>query len=205
MSKGHDPNFDGSYATSRYAKGSLEDDILRAMGDQDKNGRHTQDGVVVGETDDGGMFKYNLDTGRRDLFTQGSPQDFHAWDDPSTGDRGYHDDKGNTHSCYLTSACLKHFMDNFDDNCHELTVLRWFRDHFVKADDVALYYKVAPLIVEKIDSLPIKEQDDVYASIYKDVVDACVHFIENGQYNDAYERYMRSTLALQERFLPATV
>ena len=33
--------------------------------------------------------------------------------------------------CYLTSACMEHFQDEFDDNCYELTVLRWFRDNFV--------------------------------------------------------------------------
>ena len=26
-------------------------------------------------------------------------------------------------SCYLTTACMKHFCDKFDDNCYELQVL----------------------------------------------------------------------------------
>ena len=56
-----------------------------------------------------------------------------------------------THSsgsgCYITSACMEHFQDEFDDNCHELTVLRWFRDNFVSDEDVELYYSLAPTIV----------------------------------------------------------
>lgn len=34
-------------------------------------------------------------------------------------------------SCYLTTACMKHFNKSFNDDCYELTVLRWFRDNFV--------------------------------------------------------------------------
>lgn len=50
--------------------------------------------------------------------------------------------------CYLTTACMKHLQKDFDDNCEELTILRWFRDNFVSNDDVAHYYAVAPVIVE---------------------------------------------------------
>ena len=54
--------------------------------------------------------------------------------------------------CYLTSACMKYFQENFDDNCYELTVLRWFRDNFVSKEDVIHYYEVAPIVVEKINA-----------------------------------------------------
>ena len=33
--------------------------------------------------------------------------------------------------CYLTTACMRHMQNKFDDNCYELTTLRWFRDNFV--------------------------------------------------------------------------
>lgn len=196
MTKGRDPDFDGSYSTSRYAKNSLEEDILRAM-----------DGTITGETEEGGTFRENLDTGRVDEWLPGKPGNYtHAWDDPSTGDRGYRlQDSDEDKSCYLTTACLKHFSEHFDDNCHELTVLRWFRDRFVKPEDINLYYQMAPLIIEQIDSLPPQQQDDIYAYIYKNVVEACVSFIQNGQYDSAYERYMSSTLNLQKQFLPLTV
>lgn len=53
--------------------------------------------------------------------------------------------------CYLTTSCIKHFKENFDDNCFELTILRWFRDNFVSQDDIEHYYKIAPIIVEGIE------------------------------------------------------
>lgn len=108
-------------------------------------------------------------------------------------------------SCYLTTACLKHHEEYFDDNCHELTVLRWFRDKFVKTSDISMYYKIAPLIVSEIDTLSIEQQDTVYNEIYNNVVVACVQFIEKGEYDLAYERYKNSILALQKRFLPLLV
>lgn len=197
MARGRDPNFDGSYGTSRYADKPLEEDIRRAA----------EDGIIVGETEDGMMFKENLETGRVEGWVKGTPGSYtHAYDDPSTGDRGYRPaDSDEDKKCYLTTACLKHFSEHFDDNCLELTVLRWFRDRFVKPNDVALYYRVAPLIIEQIDSLPTQQQDDIYASIYKDIVEACVHLIQSGQYESAYKRYMNSTLELQKRFLSVAV
>ena len=47
-----------------------------------------------------------------------------------------------TEHCYLTTACMKYFQENFDDNCYELTVLRWFRDNFVSKEDIEHYYEV---------------------------------------------------------------
>ena len=101
-------------------------------------------------------------------------------------------------SCYLTSACMKHFQDEFDDNCYELTVLRWFRDNFVSKEDIALYYEVAPTIVENIDAL--EDNDKIYDYIYNHIVEACVKAIENGDYDFAYNRYKSSVLALNEQF-----
>ena len=50
--------------------------------------------------------------------------------------------------CYLTTACMKHFKEKFDDNCYELTILRWFRDNFVTEEDVKHYYEVALSVVD---------------------------------------------------------
>lgn len=103
MAKGRDPNFDGSYSTSRYADKPLEEDIRRAA----------EDGIIVGETEDGEMFKEDLKTGRVDVWVKGEPGKYtHAWDDPSTGEQGYRpagsdEDKG----CYLTTACLRHLSE----------------------------------------------------------------------------------------------
>lgn len=102
-------------------------------------------------------------------------------------------------SCFLTSACMKHFQETFDDDCYELTVLRWFRDNFVSQEDIAHYYQTAPVIVAGIDNCG-ESANIAYDYIYENVVRACVEAIENGDYNFAYERYKSSTLALEEQF-----
>ena len=45
------------------------------------------------------------------------------------------------------------FSRKFDDNCYELSVLRWFRDNFVTKEDIEHYYEVAPIIVEIINKV----------------------------------------------------
>lgn len=100
--------------------------------------------------------------------------------------------------CYLTSACMKYFQENFDDNCYELTLLRWFRDNFVSKEDIEHYYEIAPIIVETINK---EEQSGIiYDYIYANVVNYCVQQIERGNYDKAYNRYKNSVLTLEEQF-----
>ena len=101
--------------------------------------------------------------------------------------------------CYLTSACMKHMKENFDDNCYELTLLRWFRDSFVSKDDINHYYEVAPSIVAKIDSL--ENNNKIYDWIYENIVSSCVKAINNDDYEFAYNIYKNSVLALEEQFI----
>lgn len=112
---------------------------------------------------------------------------------PSTGE--VQDNGG----CYLTSACMRHYLAAFDDNCYELTVLRWFRENFVSKEDVEHYYQTAPIIVSTIDIN--KHQDLVYNYIYDNVIDYCVKAIENGDYASAYARYKNSILSLEDAFV----
>lgn len=100
--------------------------------------------------------------------------------------------------CYLTTACMKHFQEKFDDNCYELTVLRWFRDNYVLPEDVEHYYEIAPAIVAGINNEA--QSDLIYDYIYDNVVDACVSAIEEGNYEVAYSRYKSSILTFEETF-----
>ena len=101
--------------------------------------------------------------------------------------------------CYLTSACMQHFKSEFDDNCYELTVLRWFRDNYVSKEDIKLYYKLAPKIVEGINK--DKRKEEIYDYIYDTIVDECVTAIENGDFEYAYNRYKESILSLKRNFI----
>ncbi|MBR2840860.1 MAG: hypothetical protein IKF01_03205 [Bacilli bacterium] len=101
--------------------------------------------------------------------------------------------------CYLTTACMQHYAEEFDDNCYELTTLRWFRDTFVTEEDIAHYYEIAPSIVEAINKIPGCEK--IYNYIYENVIDECVKAIEQGDYKFAYNRYKNSILAFEEEYV----
>lgn len=108
------------------------------------------------------------------------------------------DTENNSGGCYLTTACIKHFHDDFDDNCYELTMLRWFRDNYVSVEDIKHYYEVAPIIVDTINNY--EESEIIYDFIYDRIVSYCVQQIEQGNYDKVYQRYKDSVLALEEHF-----
>lgn len=116
----------------------------------------------------------------------------------TTHDADKSDTEKSSGTCYLTSACLKHFKENFDDNCDELTILRNFRDRFVLKEDIEHYYKVAPIIVETIES--IENNNYIYNFIYENIIIKCIDAIKSGDYDSAYNRYKSSVTVLEEQF-----
>lgn len=112
-------------------------------------------------------------------------------------DRGTQE-KSSGSGCYLTTACMFRMQENFNDNCNELMMLRWFRDNFVNKDDIEHYYDIAPIIVNEINSFP--ESIKIYTWIYESVIQPCVIAIKEGNYEFAYDRYKNSVLALEEQF-----
>lgn|GEM_PF-5956203 len=105
----------------------------------------------------------------------------------------------NAGGCFLTTACIKKQMTEFDDKCHELETLRWFRDHHVKQADIEHYYSVAPKIVDVLDHHP--ESDQIYKTIYDSVISVCVKAIENKEYEFAYSTYMNAVKKLEAEYL----
>lgn len=101
-------------------------------------------------------------------------------------------------SCYLTIACMRYLKENFDDNCYELKILRWFRDKYVSEEDIKHYYAVAPIIVDTINKT--EQADTIYNYIYKTIVLYSVKQILQGNYNNAYNRYKNTVLLLEEKF-----
>ena len=93
---------------------------------------------------------------------------------------------------------MRHFGNNFEDDCYELTILRWFRDNFVSKEDIDHYYKTAPIIVEAINKY--EKRDIIYNYIYDNIVDYCVSKIEEGDYVEAYSRYKNTILSFEEQF-----
>lgn len=79
--------------------------------------------------------------------------------------------KNNSGGCYLTSACMSAKGEEFSDDCYELSLLRGFRDSYVKEkypEDIAIYYEIAPKIVEKVE----KSEDNVkvFEKMYNELV-----------------------------------
>ena len=147
------------------------------------------------ENDDGGHGHYHWDDKNdhdlgRDSNSGRSASNSH--ENPSTGE------VQNNGGCYLTTACMKHFLNDFNDKCYELQLLRWFRDNFVSEEDITHYYETAPVIVEAINNS--SSFQEVYSDIYQNVVQFCVHAIELKQYDEAYERYKNSILSLEEKY-----
>ena len=173
------------------------------MADRDKYGNYVNDkGVTIKiNTDKNGNDHISFYGGKVDKPHDAAHVNIN-YDKESWSSTTHSPDKSDTNSgsgsCYLTSACMKYFQENFDDNCYELTVLRWFRDNFVSKEDIEHYYEVAPIIVESINNE--EKSDIIYNYIYDNIVDYCVVQIEQGNYDKAYSRYKSSVLTLEEHF-----
>lgn len=105
-------------------------------------------------------------------------------------------------SCFLTSACVD--AKGLADDCRELTVLREFRDGWLRAqpggeEEVAEYYRIAPSIVEKIKARD--DAMDIFEVIYNELVQPCVELIGSGKNEDAYELYKKMTQNLAVQYL----
>lgn len=125
------------------------------MASRDERGNYVNEkGVVikVSEYKDGSGVKIDFydkspsEPGHKSIHTHISNDGKYSTQDNVNGSN-----EKSSGGCYLTSACMKCFQEKFNDNCYELTVLRWFRDNFVSKEDIDHYYKIAPIIVETIN------------------------------------------------------
>lgn len=110
-------------------------------------------------------------------------------------DGGFSSDDG----CFVTTACVK--SRGLPDDCEELTVLRSFRDTWVKdrpggGEDIRRYYAEAPGIVSRINAR--KDAGRLWDTVYEEMVLPCVEMIRNGDREGAYRLYRDWTLRLAE-------
>ena len=106
-------------------------------------------------------------------------------------------------SCIIATACFKVVGDA--DDCRELVVLREFRDWYLRERpeapaSISEYYAIAPVICERINSLPDR------AAIWQDVfchVRRAVDLVESGERDQAIACYRHLLDGLKSRFLPA--
>ena len=111
--------------------------------------------------------------------------------------------KGDTSGgCFITSACV--IAMGKDDDCYELTLLRNFRDNYLKKtktgiEDVKKYYEIAPQIVKKIDSSINKKT--IYQGIYDSMISPCIKYIERCEYEKAHYHYRMEVIKLSDLYL----
>lgn len=102
--------------------------------------------------------------------------------------------------CFLTSACVDYLGK--PDNCPELQTLRKFRDNYVANTEngkalIDEYYRIAPAIVEKINSSP--NQEKYYVTIYENIV-KCIEHIESENFENALTIYSEMVKYFQKEF-----
>lgn len=108
----------------------------------------------------------------------------------------------NDDSCFITTAVCESFGKS--DDCYELTAFRNFRDIWLinQPDGKSLideYYKIAPKIVEKINSL--SNSAEIYKNIWQDYLSKCLKSIEVGDNLNCKKIYVEMVNTLKEKFL----
>ena len=105
-------------------------------------------------------------------------------------------------SCFVTSAVCNTFGKS--DDCYELMAFRNFRDNWLihQTDGkylIAEYYRVAPRIVQEIKKLP--NSDELFKNIWANYLKYCLEFIENHNYQECKETYIKMVLSLKNQYL----
>lgn len=94
--------------------------------------------------------------------------------------------------CFITTAVCAY--DGEADDCYRLRVLRNFRDLYMlgdplRAEMVNLYYAVAPVIVDRLDSFDNESRDLIYKGIRR-YIDIAVAHVSNGDDASAAKVYI---------------
>lgn len=102
--------------------------------------------------------------------------------------------------CFITTACV--MSKGLPDDCHELQVLRKFRDTYVALQPtgkelINQYYKTAPVIVERINRL--ENAEELYEALFQNIKKA-VDFIEQKRDAAAFALYCDVVKELNEKY-----
>ena len=103
--------------------------------------------------------------------------------------------------CYITTAVCQSFGKS--DDCHELTVLRDYRDNYLASlpngkELIEKYYDVAPTIVKHIDQRA--DAKEIYRSIWEEYLSPCISLIESGQMETCRKRYEEMVYTLRDKY-----
>ncbi len=109
---------------------------------------------------------------------------------------------GGGKGCFITTAVCNTF--NKPDDCHELTVLRKFRDEFMQSDplmksEVQEYYRLAPRICEEIDKQ--SNSAEIYSSIWENWLKDAVAAVDRSENEKAHTIYKQMVLSLKAEYI----
>jgi len=111
--------------------------------------------------------------------------------------------KGKSSSgCFITTAVCGTL--NRNDDCHELTSMRSFRDNWLKKQlngeaEVQEYYTIAPQIVAAINTLD--NADDIYNGICKNYIMPCVELADKGENLACHKIYRAMVESLRQKYI----
>lgn len=103
--------------------------------------------------------------------------------------------------CYITTAICRY--QKKEDDCYELTMLRAFRDNYMKKQNngeslINEYYEIAPQIVAKIDVSG--KQDIIYPRIWEMYLKPCLTKLEQGENEACMKLYKDMVNNLKEEY-----
>ena len=104
--------------------------------------------------------------------------------------------------CYITTAVCETLGK--DDDCYELTILRDYRDNYLRSTKegealVNAYYNIAPSIVKRINKT--ENSHEVYHGIYEKYLKPCIQLLESKQQEECKELYKEMVYGLEKTFL----
>lgn len=138
---------------------------------------------------------------RNDYQDSGSP-----WGKLSNRDRSSKSDSSSSGSggggCFVTTACVEQL--GLADDCHELELLRHFRDSFLLStkdgkEAVTQYYDIAPRIVDAIHRS--KNSGEELEYVFNAWIKPSVILVENGHYSEALDHYKQGIAYLASKYL----
>lgn len=173
------------------------------------------EGVATAEDTGGSFGEARADSIAKALFEfyqkgGGSFEEGLSWVTKALSEEGYNvEDLSKTKGeppkkCFLTTACV--MARGLPDDCEELTILRRFRDGYMRAlpQGEALireYYQVAPPIVAQIDQRP--DSDEIYEGIYA-IIQSCIRAIRADKPVRALAEYQQMVWDLQAKYVGGT-
>ncbi len=103
--------------------------------------------------------------------------------------------------CFITTAVMKAKLEEFSDNCRELTMLRRVRDEYIAhlpngPEMLAAYREFAPVYVELISKRP--DAETVWKLLYDEYILEAVKHAEAGHFRKAYLVYLLMLESVQQ-------